>query len=442
MAEDANYGAGSATANFNIDKAALTLRADDKNREVGAVNPAFTITYAGFVGGQGPAILVNPPVLSCLADVSSPAGSYAISLVGGSDRNYTFNRVSGLLTVTPSSTTGPALLAANFDDILNLPSDTQYQTGLPIVSGASPAGWDKQGLDAVWLVNYGTTSANWAVMMPAGNNMTLTSGIDANDLGVAYRVSFDLGAAVGHDAKTATQTSDMLALRIIDVGNDWVAQTEMAPGAWTGTQTFNRRSFTYLGNGTGPVRLRVESSAGATSSAIFVGAIDNISITPFASNLISGSSKITATTGISLNRGIGAIQQIVDGLDVNMDGPGGFGPNASTGIITLTFDQAYDLTSFLLSNGINGSGDGVASFNLIFLQQRRQRPLAERWTECGQWGGHGPRIQFLQPDFGGQARGFGDCGCLFDQNRDPGGRFSPGRQCRLGFQDHSHGHGQ
>ncbi|NDE47301.1 MAG: hypothetical protein EB006_14930, partial [Betaproteobacteria bacterium] len=236
--------------------------------------------------------------------------------------------------------------------------------------------------------------------MPAGNNMTLTSGINANDLGVAYRVSFDLGAAVGNKANTATQTSDMLALRIIDEGNDWVAQTEMAPGAWAGTQTFTRRSFTYLGIGSGPVRLKVESSANATSSAIFVGAIDNITITPFAENLISGSTKITATTTIPLNGGVGAVSEIVDGLDLNSDGTGGFGPNASTGVIILTLDKAYDLESFILANGINGSGDGINPFKLVFRNSAGAVILEKDGLNAGNWITTAQEFNFSSPILG------------------------------------------
>ncbi|NDC04506.1 MAG: hypothetical protein EBZ81_16510, partial [Betaproteobacteria bacterium] len=212
-----------------------------------------------------------------------------------------------------------------------------------------------------------------------------------------YRVSFDLGAAVGNKANTATQTSDMLALRIIDEGNDWIAQTEMAPGAWAGTQTFTRRSFTYLGIGSGPVRLKVESSANATSSAIFVGAIDNITITPFADNLISGPTKITATTTIPLNGGVGAVSQIVDGLDLNSDGTGGFGPNASTGVIILTLDKAYDLESFILANGIGGSGDGVNPFNLVFKNAAGAVILRKDGLNATSSGGMAEEIIFSSP---------------------------------------------
>ncbi|NDA10693.1 MAG: hypothetical protein EBZ07_07615, partial [Verrucomicrobia bacterium] len=212
---------------------------------------------------------------------------------------------------------------------------------------------------------------------------------------------FDLGAAVGHKANTATQTSDMLALRIIDEGNVRVAQTEMAPGAWTGTQTFTRRSFTYLGIGSGPVRLRVESSAGATSSAIFVGAIDNISITPFADNLISGPTKITATTTIPPSRGdVGTVDQIVDGIDLNSDGTNGFSPNSSTGVIKLTLDKAYDLESFILANGINGSGDGINPFKLVFRNSAGGVILEKDGLNATGSGGPAQEFNFSSPILG------------------------------------------
>ncbi|NCW27090.1 MAG: hypothetical protein EBV83_02140, partial [Verrucomicrobia bacterium] len=331
-----------------------------------------------------------------------PAGtkSYGVTFLPNDSGNYSSANGTVSLAVTSASATGGPLLAASFDDILSLPSDIQYQTGLPIVSGASPAGWDKQGLDAVWMVNYGTTSTNWAVMIQKDNSITLTSGINANESGVAYRVSFDLGATVGHLASSATQASDTLALRVVDGGGDWVAQAEIAPGAWTGIQSFTRKSFNYVGTGSGPVRLKVEDASFSAISDHFVGAIDNISITPFSENLISGSAKITATTTIPLNGGIGAINQIVDGLDLNSDGTGGFGPNYSIGTITLTFDQPYDLTSFLLANGINSSGDGIAPFSLAFYNSAGGVILQKDGLNAANWVATAQEFNFSSPILG------------------------------------------
>ena len=225
-------------------------------------------------------------------------GNYNVVFQPNDSSNYNGANGTVSVTVTPASSGGTtsALLVANFNDISSTPNDVQYQTGLPIVSGALPNGWDKEGPDPVSMVNYGTTAANWAVMIQQANSITLTSGINANESGVAYRVSFDLGATVGSKSGSATQSIDRMGLRVVDNGNDWVASAEIAPGAWTGTQTFTRRSFNYMGTGSGPVRLRVEDTSFSAVSARFVGAMDNIAITPFTENLISGPTKIAATT--------------------------------------------------------------------------------------------------------------------------------------------------
>lgn len=77
----------------------LTATADDKTRGQGEANPAFTITYVGFVNGETETELDTEPVASCTADLSSDVGEYDITLEGGTDNNYLFTYVSGKLTV-------------------------------------------------------------------------------------------------------------------------------------------------------------------------------------------------------------------------------------------------------------------------------------------------------------------------------------------------------
>jgi len=102
--------AGNATYNpappvdrcFMVGKAVLTAKADDKTRPVGAANPPFTISYSGFVNGDNAGVIDTPPTASTTATLASPAGTYPIVLIGGSDNNYSFVLVNGTLTVTES----------------------------------------------------------------------------------------------------------------------------------------------------------------------------------------------------------------------------------------------------------------------------------------------------------------------------------------------------
>ncbi|NDA10983.1 MAG: hypothetical protein EBZ07_09130, partial [Verrucomicrobia bacterium] len=181
VAEDANYNqASSSPTAFTIAKGTLVLSGITatgitQGQTLSASTISGTAKNAAGANVAGTWSYQNPS--------NSPSvgtGNYNVLFRPNDSENYNSANGTASVTVTPSAAFVQPLLAANFDDITSVPNDVQYQTGLPIVSGASPAGWDKLGLDALWLVNHGTTAANWAVMMPAGNNMTLTSGINAN----------------------------------------------------------------------------------------------------------------------------------------------------------------------------------------------------------------------------------------------------------------------
>lgn len=86
---------------LTVNKAALTITAEDKTRDQGAPNPIFTVSYSGFVNGETAAVLTTPPTIATSAVQSSPAGTYAIRVSGAAADNYTITYVDGTLTVTP-----------------------------------------------------------------------------------------------------------------------------------------------------------------------------------------------------------------------------------------------------------------------------------------------------------------------------------------------------
>jgi hypothetical protein len=86
---------------ITINKATLTVTANNASRAVGAANPAFTASYSGFVNGETSAVLGGSPSLTTTATTSSPAGTYPITAVLGTltAANYTFAFVNGTLSV-------------------------------------------------------------------------------------------------------------------------------------------------------------------------------------------------------------------------------------------------------------------------------------------------------------------------------------------------------
>jgi MBG domain (YGX type) len=103
---DAAYeGIYGASQRFTIDKAPLTVAADNASRPIAAGNPALTATVTGFVLGQslGTSGVSGSAACTTTATQSSPAGSYPITCAVGSltATNYAFSRlVAGVLTVT------------------------------------------------------------------------------------------------------------------------------------------------------------------------------------------------------------------------------------------------------------------------------------------------------------------------------------------------------
>jgi hypothetical protein len=94
-----NYEFTYISGQLTVDKAPLTVTADDKQRVYGDANPAFTLWYDGFKNGETESVLDELPLITCSADINSPAGFYDIVLSGGSDNNYAYNLVDGTLEV-------------------------------------------------------------------------------------------------------------------------------------------------------------------------------------------------------------------------------------------------------------------------------------------------------------------------------------------------------
>jgi endonuclease/exonuclease/phosphatase family metal-dependent hydrolase len=112
-----SLGATGVTASLpssTVSPKALTVRADNKTRDVNTANPALSASIMGFVNGDTAATaLTGSPTLSTTAEPGSPAGSYPITVTAGSlaatNGNYTFTTlVEGTLTVTntPVKVTG------------------------------------------------------------------------------------------------------------------------------------------------------------------------------------------------------------------------------------------------------------------------------------------------------------------------------------------------
>ena len=106
-AATSNYNAAHKDVTINVNKAPLSITADNKSMLFGGSVPAFTVAYSGFVAGENASNLggtltftvkdsLNNPVT---VSASTLAGTYTIIPGGLTSSNYNISFVNGTLTI-------------------------------------------------------------------------------------------------------------------------------------------------------------------------------------------------------------------------------------------------------------------------------------------------------------------------------------------------------
>jgi len=107
-----NYTISSNTpGTLTINKAPLSVKANNATRAFGLPNPAFSAAITGFVNGDAQSVVSGAPSLTTAATSASPVGNYPITPTLGSLQalNYSFNFATGTLTITQAT---PAIVWA------------------------------------------------------------------------------------------------------------------------------------------------------------------------------------------------------------------------------------------------------------------------------------------------------------------------------------------
>ncbi|MBD3627753.1 MBG domain-containing protein, partial [Cyclobacterium sp.] len=169
---DDNYAITLIAGELEVTQAALTITADDKSKVYGDGNPALTFTYTGLVNGDTE--VSDEPGIATTATASSSVGSYPVTLIGGSDDNYTITLVAGELEVTQAALTimaddkskvyGEANPALTFTYTGLVNGDTEVSEE-PAISTTATAN-SNVGSYPVTLT--GGSDANYAIMLEAG----------------------------------------------------------------------------------------------------------------------------------------------------------------------------------------------------------------------------------------------------------------------------------
>jgi hypothetical protein len=195
QATDGNYPAATANQTLTVNKAALTVKADDKSRFEQVANPPLTITYTGFVLGETSAVLLTQPTISTTAVLASPPGTYPITVSGATAANYTITHTNGTLTVVPKQ---------NQTITFNTPATKTYGNA-DFAAGATST-------NNTIPITY--TSSNPAVATIIGNNIHITgAGTSTITASQAGNAGFFPAADV---SRTLTVNKANLTIKVLD----------------------------------------------------------------------------------------------------------------------------------------------------------------------------------------------------------------------------------
>src|ERR671935_71597 len=90
---------------WQVTKAPLSVTADNASKVYGQANPAFTVSYSGFVNGDGPNSLGGTLSFTTSATAASHVGSYPVTPSGLTSNDYDISFHAGTLSVTPAPLT-------------------------------------------------------------------------------------------------------------------------------------------------------------------------------------------------------------------------------------------------------------------------------------------------------------------------------------------------
>jgi len=135
-----NYAMSFNTGTLSVSQAALSVTADAKTKIYGAVDPAFTASYGGFVNGETAAALGG--TLAFARAPGESVGSYLITPSGLTSTNYAISFNPGTLTITAArvpvilslTAAGTAQVVITWNAVSNVTYRVQYKPDLNATS--------------------------------------------------------------------------------------------------------------------------------------------------------------------------------------------------------------------------------------------------------------------------------------------------------------------
>src|SRR5690554_2605998 len=342
-ADNYDFVASTTDGTLTIDKAILTVQAENQSRIYGDANPEFTQTITGFVNNEGMSVVSGNAQGNSTASATSNVGQYAITanLDGLSADNYDFVTENGTLTITPKELTLNGLTADNktYDGNANATFSGGYLDGVlfnddvnfaPVQGAFSDqnAGQNKNvTLETLTLVgdkaeNYSliqpdsplTANIEKAILTVQAEDQTRTYGDNNPDFTQIITgfvnnedMSVVSGNAQGNSAASATSNVGQYAITAnldgLSADNyDFVASTT------DGTLTIDKAILTVLAEN----QSRIYGDANPEFTQTITGFVNNEGM-----SVVSGNAQSNSTASATSNVGQYAITANLDGLSAD-----------------------------------------------------------------------------------------------------------------------------
>ncbi len=167
----ANYAITFVNGKVTVEKAALTVTAENKEVEYGEEAPVFTVTYEGWKNADD-ALVVSGLTLTSEYAVTSNVGTYAIVPANAEATNYAITFVNGTLTVNQA----PLTITADNKEV-------EYGEEAPAFT-ASYSGW--KNADDATVVSGLTFTSEYLVTSNVGTYAIVPANATATNYAISY----------------------------------------------------------------------------------------------------------------------------------------------------------------------------------------------------------------------------------------------------------------
>jgi hypothetical protein len=391
-----NYLDESGDVAIHIASAPLTIAAVDAVKIFGTPNPAFAVTYTGFVGGEDAGSLGGTLTFTTPATISSPVGVYPVTPGGLNSTNYAIDFVPGTLTVAVvngsayvlnRTVSGALFLSGNA--VLNAAGDVVVDSSS--ASAVKATGTSQVTAAQVLVVGGVSTSGSASVTKtgtpgdvgdPLAGLVAPTGGGSGVSVKLSGQSSQTIDPGVYREIKVSSDASLTLNPGVYFIDGGGISVTGNGSLQGDGVTIYNAGSGTTFGGialtGKGSVHLSAPTSGPYAGIAIFQARDNNRAMSISGNGMAGITGTIYAPAALLSMSGNGAVQTqvtyVVDRLQVSGNGSSSLSADGSVIVTEGVAGELLGADLFLYldnsaaafgADGLARLDEGIAGLNVL-----------------------------------------------------------------------------